>query len=135
MNPTRRARKIHHQKSFTSHLLGAPWTVSSGGLQVLVGKFPASRPVDVAFNYAKNHVDAQLNALAGLRFLVSARRLASGPNFLFQRCDGISRSSIGLTLIASAKAASVPLASEDSQIGVRMRVCLYGQDRTYPGFS
>jgi hypothetical protein len=31
--------------------------------------------------------------------------------------------------------ASVPLASEDSQIGVRMRVCLYGQDRTYPGSS
>ena len=30
---------------------------------------------------------------------------------------------------------SVPLASEDSQIGVRMRVCLYGQDRTYPGSS
>ena len=29
--------------------------------------------------------------------------------------------------------ASVPLASEDSQIGVRMRVCLYGQDRTHPG--
>ena len=28
---------------------------------------------------------------------------------------------------------SVPLASEDSQIGVRMRVCLYGQDRTHPG--
>ena len=27
--------------------------------------------------------------------------------------------------------ASVPLASEDSQIGVRMRVCLYGQDRTH----
>jgi hypothetical protein len=33
------------------------------------------------------------------------------------------------------KAASVPLASEDSQIGVRMRVCLYGQDRTHPGSS
>jgi hypothetical protein len=31
--------------------------------------------------------------------------------------------------------ASVPLASEDSQIGVRMRVCLYGQDRTHPGSS
>jgi putative tryptophan/tyrosine transport system substrate-binding protein len=31
--------------------------------------------------------------------------------------------------------AIVPLASEDSQIGVRMRVCLYGQDRTYPGSS
>ena len=32
-------------------------------------------------------------------------------------------------------ATSVPLASEDSQIGVRMRVCLYGQVRTYPGSS
>jgi hypothetical protein len=31
--------------------------------------------------------------------------------------------------------ASVPLASEDSQVGVRMRVCLDGQDRTHPGFS
>ncbi len=31
--------------------------------------------------------------------------------------------------------ASVPLASEDSQIGVGMRVCLYGQDRTRPGSS
>jgi len=31
--------------------------------------------------------------------------------------------------------ASVPLASEDSQIGVRMRVCLYKQDRTHPGSS
>ena len=30
---------------------------------------------------------------------------------------------------------SVPLASEDSQIGARMRVCLYGQDRTHPGSS
>src|ERR1035437_4747482 len=30
---------------------------------------------------------------------------------------------------------SVPLASEDSQIGVRMRGCLYGQDRTHPGSS
>jgi len=43
----------------------------------------------VAFNYAKNHVHAQLNALAGLRFLVSVRRLTSGPNFLFQRCDAL----------------------------------------------
>ena len=33
----------------------------------------------------------------------------------------------------SLQLASVPLASEDSQIGVRMRVCLYGQDRTHPG--
>ena len=31
--------------------------------------------------------------------------------------------------------ASVPLVSEDSQIGVMMRVCLYGQDRTYSGSS
>ena len=31
--------------------------------------------------------------------------------------------------------ASVPFASEDSQIGVMMRVCLYGQDRTHPGSS
>ena len=30
---------------------------------------------------------------------------------------------------------SVLLASEDSQIGVRMRVCPYGQDRTHPGSS
>ena len=31
--------------------------------------------------------------------------------------------------------ASVPLASEDSQIGVRMRVCRYGQDRAHPSCS
>src|SRR5258706_3779067 len=31
--------------------------------------------------------------------------------------------------------ASVLLASEDSQIGVRMRVCLYGQDRTHRSSS
>jgi hypothetical protein len=37
--------------------------------------------------------------------------------------------------LARGNGASVPLASEDSQIGVRMRVCLYGQDRTYPGSS
>jgi hypothetical protein len=43
----------------------------------------------VAFSYTKNHVHAQLNALAGLRFLVSARRLTSGSNFLFQRCDAL----------------------------------------------
>jgi hypothetical protein len=30
---------------------------------------------------------------------------------------------------------SVPLASEDSQIGVRMRVCRYGQDRAHPSCS
>ena len=30
---------------------------------------------------------------------------------------------------------SVLLASEDSQIGVRMRVCLYGQDRTHQSSS
>ena len=29
----------------------------------------------------------------------------------------------------------VPLASEDSQIGVRMRVCRYGQDRAHPSCS
>jgi len=34
-----------------------------------------------------------------------------------------------------AQGSSVLLASEDSQIGVRMRVCLYGQDRTHPGSS
>ena len=38
-------------------------------------------------------------------------------------------------IIKEGKTASVPLASEDSQIGVRMRVCLYGQDRTHPGSS
>jgi hypothetical protein len=44
------------------------------------------------------------------------------------------RASIG-PFVSMKAAASVPLASEDSQIGVRMRVCLYGQDRTYPGSS
>jgi hypothetical protein len=34
-----------------------------------------------------------------------------------------------------AEVASVPLASEDSQIGVRMRVCRYGQDRAHPSCS
>jgi hypothetical protein len=42
-------------------------------------------------------------------------------------------------LFVAAALASLPyrvlLASEDSQIGVRMRVCLYGQDRTHPGSS
>jgi hypothetical protein len=37
--------------------------------------------------------------------------------------------------LALERVTSVPLASEDSQIGVGMRVCLYGQDRTYPGSS
>jgi hypothetical protein len=46
----------------------------------------------------------------------------------FARALGAARS-------GNPQAASVPLASEDSQIGVRMRVCLYGQDRTYPGSS
>jgi hypothetical protein len=36
---------------------------------------------------------------------------------------------------ASACLPSVLLASEDSQIGVRMRVCLYGQDRTHRSSS
>jgi hypothetical protein len=88
MKPTRRARKYPSSKVF--HFASVGRSVDREqcwALQVLVGKFPASRPVDVAFNYAKNHVYAQLNAWAGLRFLVSARRLTSGPNFLFQRCD------------------------------------------------
>jgi hypothetical protein len=34
------------------------WTVSSAGLRVLVGKFPASPPVEVEFNYEKNRVYA-----------------------------------------------------------------------------
>jgi hypothetical protein len=40
-----------------------------------------------------------------------------------------------LKVATKSRKSSVPLASEDSQIGVRMRVCLYGQDRTYPGSS
>ena len=41
----------------------------------------------------------------------------------------------GSGLYSSRRIASVPLASEDSQIGVRMRVCRYGQDRAHPSCS
>ncbi|MFZ1212251.1 MAG: hypothetical protein WAO13_02510, partial [Pseudolabrys sp.] len=42
---------------------------------------------------------------------------------------------IGPTRGGKGLIASVPLASEDSQIGVRMRVCRYGQDRAHPSCS
>jgi hypothetical protein len=51
--------------------------------------------------------------------------------------EGIAGLKPGKTTAAEAmpQTTSVPLASKDSQIGVRMRVCLYGQDRTHPGSS
>jgi hypothetical protein len=42
---------------------------------------------------------------------------------------------VGEDLVVITNHTSLPLASEDSQIGVRMRVCQYGQDRTHPGSS
>jgi hypothetical protein len=56
------------------------------------------------------------------------------PDFLVQGPSG----RVGAAMLRVAKApdpASVPLASEDSQIGVRMRVCRYGQDRAHPSCS
>src|SRR6266566_5225344 len=59
----------------------------------------------------------------------SIRIAAEEPGFLAGVLGYISGNE--RTLLAFAAHASVLLASEDSQIGVRMRVCLYGQDRTH----
>src|SRR6266404_6063680 len=62
------------------------------------------------------------------RILVIRFHMVAGRQSLFDR------SAAGRPLEKSATA-SVLLASEDSQIGVRMRVCLYGQDRTHRSSS
>jgi 7,8-dihydropterin-6-yl-methyl-4-(beta-D-ribofuranosyl)aminobenzene 5'-phosphate synthase len=58
---------------------------------------------------------------------------AEGPSLVADH--GFTSGQIGLASFEKVLSPSVPLASEDSQIGVRMRVCRYGQDRAHPSCS
>src|SRR5258706_8973198 len=69
---------------------------------------------------------------------------SSSHTFASDSCPPFTRSRVrhlpndqdaGHLRATGQSAASVLLASEDSQIGVRMRVCLYGQDRTHRSSS
>jgi hypothetical protein len=72
---------------------------------------------------------------SGHRILYFALSRLKNDSKAFRRRPRCNLSEAIYALCASHQRSSVPLASEDSQIGVRMRVCLYGQDRTYPGSS
>jgi regulator of protease activity HflC (stomatin/prohibitin superfamily) len=78
-------------------------------LRVVVDEVP---PQDVI---SRDNVSVKVSAVIYFRVVDAERAIIQVSNYL--------------------AATSVPLAPEDSQIGVRMRVCLYGQDRTHPGSS
>ena len=87
------------------------------------------RPVPHWYPCAGNLLSSQ----CGISSAQSAVELRLSKIAILHPREGAVTSSLPtLSLAALGVGASVPLASEDSQIGVRMQVCLYGQDRTKP---